>query len=180
MLTLIRWHTPAHTAHRYSTPAQPVIPPKTWQPAIELRDTSTAVILRAALPGVDRDQLEIQVSENTVTIAGEFSRIPSQDASLHSEFRYGKFQRQITLATPVQAEQVTAELKAGILTVHLPKRSAVLPAVIKVNVNGGVNATEPVSSDRQESSEATRVDAAVSPLVDSSLTEDVWETPAAA
>ena len=79
----------------------------------------------------------IEVTQDIVSITGE--RIEEtkteKDGTTRTEFRYGKFHRAISLPTPVQNNNVTAEYNNGILKVTLPKREEAKNHVVKVNVN---------------------------------------------
>ncbi len=107
-----------------------------WNPAIELKNTETEVILRVELPGIEAKDLDVQVSRDTVSIAGEYKAETKTETHqvIRSEFRYGSFKRVISLPNAVQNDQVQAEFKDGILTLTLPKLEADRPKVVKVNL----------------------------------------------
>lgn len=107
-----------------------------WSPAIELRDTGDAIELRAQLPGLDAKDIDIQVSREAVAIVGEYrqSSQSENNSLLNSEFRYGKFQRVITLPVAVINDQVKADYKDGILTLMLPKVTEARNTVVKLNL----------------------------------------------
>jgi HSP20 family protein len=108
----------------------------TWTPAIELEDTDDNLILRAEIPGIEGKDLDVQVSKEAVSIAGE-TRHESRTEDrgyFRSEFRYGKFQRTIPLPVPVKNDQVKAEFKNGILTLTLPKVEEAKNRVVKINL----------------------------------------------
>lgn len=109
---------------------------ETWTPAIELQDSPENLILRAQLPGIDRKDLDIQVTREAVLIAGERRYGPShQDQGyFRSEFRYGKFHRVVPLPIPVQHDQASADFKDGILTLTLPKDEKERNRVVKLNL----------------------------------------------
>ncbi|HEY9750985.1 MAG TPA: Hsp20/alpha crystallin family protein, partial [Allocoleopsis sp.] len=106
-----------------------------WMPAIELNDAGAALVLRAEVPGVDAEHLDVQVSRDAVIIQGEYRSAQKTDEQgrFCSEFRYGNFRRVIPLRVPVQNDQVQAELKDGILTLTLPKVASE-KAVVKLNL----------------------------------------------
>ncbi len=107
-----------------------------WTPAIELETQPTAFILRAQLPGIDPQSIDVQVSRTGVSITGErkFANQSAAQGHIRSEFRYGKFHRVMTLPAPVQNEQVQADYTDGILTLTLPREQTVRPTVVKVNL----------------------------------------------
>lgn len=111
---------------------------RAWSPAIELKATTEAVILRAELPGINPENLDVQVTQEAVSISGDYKTETKTDDQEHhlyrSEFRYGSFHRIIPLPTAVQNDQVKAEFKDGILTLTLPKVEAERPKVVKVNL----------------------------------------------
>lgn len=106
-------------------------------PAAELQDTEDAIHLKLELPGIDAKDLNVEVMENAVSIAGERkSETKSDDNGVtRSEFHYGKFQRVIPLPARVQNTQVQAEYKDGILNLTLPKTEAEKNKVVKVNLD---------------------------------------------
>ncbi|MDZ8050709.1 MAG: Hsp20/alpha crystallin family protein [Aulosira sp. ZfuVER01] len=109
---------------------------QTWTPAIELQDTNESLILRAEIPGIEGKDLDIHVTREAVSIAGETrqERKTQQKGYFRSEFRYGKFQRIVSLPVPIKNDQVQADLKNGILTLTLPKVEEVKQKVVKINL----------------------------------------------
>lgn len=118
-----------------------------WKPAIELQDHGSQYLLRAILPGIDGQDLDIQVTKDAVVISGEIrsSQSVSPEAGeskeseqsrkyIHSEFNYGKFQRVIPLPSSVVNDQVGAKFEQGILTLTLPKQEA--QQVVKIKLGG--------------------------------------------
>ena len=93
-------------------------------PAIEVAETPAAVIVKAQVPGVSKEHLQVNVTDTTLTLKGEVQEDQTtEDKTYHQrEFHYRAFARTITLPTTVQAEQATAQLKDGVLEVTIPKR----------------------------------------------------------
>jgi HSP20 family protein len=106
-------------------------------PAAELLDTNEAIHVKVEIPGMKAEDLDIQVSKDSVSISGErkSETQTEENGVARSEFRYGKFQRVIPLPTLVENTQVTAEYKDGILTLILPKAEEEKNKVFKVKVN---------------------------------------------
>jgi HSP20 family protein len=106
-------------------------------PAIELKDENNHLVLRAEVPGVEAKDLDIQVTKDAVSIAGEhrYESKTEEKGFYRSEFRYGKFQRAIPLPVPVENDKVEAEFKNGILTLTLPKAEDAQNRVFKVNLD---------------------------------------------
>jgi HSP20 family protein len=93
-------------------------------PAIEVAETPAAVIVKAQVPGVSKEYLQVNVTDTTLTLKGEVQEDKTtEDKNYHQrEFHYGAFARTITRPMTVQAEQATAQLKDGVLEVTIPKR----------------------------------------------------------
>lgn len=107
----------------------------TWCPAIELQMAEDQITVRAQLPGINIHDLDVEVTQEAVSISGERSQQDSeQNGFLRSEFRYGKFQRVISLPAAIQTDKVQAEYKDGILTLTLPKVVEVRNKVVKINL----------------------------------------------
>lgn len=150
----------------------------TWMPAIELNDAGAALVLRAEVPGVDAEHLDVQVSRDTVVIQGEYRSEQKIDEQgrFRSEFRYGNFRRVIPLRIPVQNDQVQAELKDGILTLTLPK---VAPEKVVVKLNLGAAESTPVLAETTENIDSA-TPAVTAVTQEQELTADVWsENPTA-
>ncbi len=92
-------------------------------PAAEIEDTPEAFLLKVELPGIDPKELEVDVTPESVSIAGErrSQKTVEEKGLFRSEFRYGKFQRVIPLPSPVQTANSTAEYHDGILALRLLK-----------------------------------------------------------
>lgn len=106
-----------------------------WVPAIELYNTPDGFILKVQLPGVNRNELDIEVTPEMVAIQGvRQPLIPEETQPLHSEFKYGKFQRVVRLPAPIQNNEVKANFEDGILTLTLPKVEEVRQKVVKINL----------------------------------------------
>jgi HSP20 family protein len=94
------------------------------------------VYVRAELPGMSREQIEVSLHNGSLSISGERkSEDKFKDAEVYRGERFfGRFQRSVTLPTPVAVEKVKAQYKDGILTVTLPKTEEAKPKHIDVNV----------------------------------------------
>jgi HSP20 family protein len=109
-----------------------------WTPAVELKDNGDTLVLRAQLPGLEAKDLDIQVTREAVSLAGEHrhQEKTEKDGFFRSEFRYGKFQRVIPLPVAVQNDRVEAAYKDGILSLTLPKVEEVRNKAVKINLAG--------------------------------------------
>jgi HSP20 family protein len=103
-------------------------------PAIDMYQTDNEVVVKAALPGVKADDVQISVTGDVLTIKGEIKQEEEQKGrSYHiREHRWGAFERSIILPTAVVADKARAEFENGILTITLPKAEEVRPKTITV------------------------------------------------
>lgn len=95
-----------------------------FEPAVEVADTPEAVVVKAQVPGVSKDQIQLTITENALTLKGEMKEEEKKEEKNYyrREWRYGAFERTIPLPAAVQADKASAELKDGVLAVTLPKR----------------------------------------------------------
>ncbi|WP_346291955.1 Hsp20/alpha crystallin family protein [Sphaerothrix gracilis] len=110
-------------------------------PAAELSETEEAVHLKLEIPGIDAKDLNVEVTADTVSVSGERKSEEKSESngSMRTEFRYGKFQRSISLPTRIQNTAAKADYKDGILHLTLPKAEEERNKIVKVNI-GEVNA----------------------------------------
>jgi HSP20 family protein len=103
-------------------------------PAIDLYQTNDDVVVRAALPGLKTEDVQISITGDVLTLKGEFKQNNEvKEATYHiKEQRYGSFERSVMLPTDVQSEKAKADFENGILTVILPKAEQVKPRTITV------------------------------------------------
>lgn len=104
------------------------------QPSIDLIQTDDEIIIKATMPGLDPDDLDIQITGDTLTLSGESKEEEEiKEAKYHlRERRYQSFSRSIQLPTMVVADKAEADMKNGVLTLTLPKAEEVKPKVISV------------------------------------------------
>ena len=103
-------------------------------PAIDLYQTDDDVVVKAALPGIKAEDVQITVENDVLQLRGEFkSENAQKEATYHiREQRYGSFERSVALPVAVQTEKAQANFENGILTVTLPKAEAVKPKTISI------------------------------------------------
>jgi len=108
-----------------------------WSPALDLYDDKDALVVSAELPGMKKEEINISLHENVLTISGErrHERENKEGETFRSERYFGKFQRSVSLPTKVQVNGVKASYKDGILMVQLPKAEEAKPKQIEVNVD---------------------------------------------
>jgi len=103
-------------------------------PAVDLYQTNDEIVVKAALPGMKSDEVEISITGEMLTLKGEMHQKEEKtDASyLIREQRYGHFERSLALPTEVQSDKAKAEFENGVLTITLPKAEQVRPKTISV------------------------------------------------
>ena len=111
---------------------------RNWAPAVDIYENDHNLVLKAELPGVDPNNVEIRVEENTLYLKGErrFEKDVKEGHHHLIERAYGTFQRTFILPNSVDANNVVAEYKNGLLTLTLPKRQEAKPKTIKIQVAG--------------------------------------------
>jgi HSP20 family protein len=111
--------------------------PSSWMPAVDIFNTDThELVLKAELPDMSRDDIDISIENFVLTIKGEkkASTDVKDEQYHHNERRYGSFSRSFSLPQTVDSNRVSAEYKNGVLTVRLPLREEAKPRSIKVDV----------------------------------------------
>jgi len=104
-----------------------------WAPAIDLCETATAFIVTAELPGLSRDQVQIELHERRLTLRGRRDARVSCEQYHQVERSHGEFCRVVALPQAVDATRITADLSAGVLTVTVPKATPVGPHRVPVS-----------------------------------------------
>jgi HSP20 family protein len=107
---------------------------RNWAPAVDVLETDHDFVLKAELPGVNPDAVEIRVEDNTLYLKGE-RKLDADQKNYHQiERAYGTFTRSFTLPTSIDADKVAANYKDGLLTLTIPKREEAKPKTIKIQV----------------------------------------------
>ena len=101
-------------------------------PAIDMYQTDDEIVVKASLPGVKADEVQINITGEILTLKGETRQVEEKkDKAWHMrEQRWGAFERAIALPTEVVADKAKAEFENGILTITLPKAEEVKPKII--------------------------------------------------
>src|SRR2546421_1512161 len=109
-----------------------------WSPSVDIYETENELVLKADLPDVKLDDIEVRVENQTLTLKGE--RKFEEDQSVRGYHRiersYGTFTRSFSVPATVDPDKVAAEFKNGVLTVKLPKKEAAKPRQVKIEVKG--------------------------------------------
>jgi HSP20 family protein len=109
-----------------------------WVPAVDIHQaTDGEVVIKAELPDVKREDINITIDKHVLTLAGErkLEESVSKDGFHLKERFHGSFSRSFTLPTTVDAGRVQASYKDGLLTIRLPQREDAKPKQIAVNVD---------------------------------------------
>ena len=95
-----------------------------WSPNVDIYESENEIILEAELPGLSRDDFEVSIENNVITLKGkrEFEKKEENDNFHRVERSYGAFTRSFSLPRSVSAENTTADFRNGVLRVSLPKR----------------------------------------------------------
>src|SRR2546430_13847677 len=107
-----------------------------WAPAVDIFENEHELVVKADLPDVQPEELDIRVENNILTIRGErkFEKKVDEKNYLRVERSYGSFARSFALANTVNSEAINADYKDGVLTLTIPKREEAKPKQIKVSV----------------------------------------------
>jgi HSP20 family protein len=108
-----------------------------WSPAVDIMESENELVLKADLPEVNPEAVEIQIENGTLTLKGErkFEQEKNGRGYHRIERSYGSFVRAFSLPETVDADKVHADYKAGVLTITLPKKEVAKPKSVKVQVN---------------------------------------------
>jgi HSP20 family protein len=111
-----------------------------WTPAMDIFDTQDAVVLKAELPGLTPEDIDIEIDDNVLTVKGErrFEDTVEDGRYYRLERAYGTFSRTVTLPQGVKSEEVSADFDNGVLHVRVPKADEVKPR--KIAVGAGTQA----------------------------------------
>ena len=105
----------------------------TFSPRFDIWENEEEMILYGDLPGVTPEGLDVRFENPVLTIHGAVSPRHSDIKLLHGEYGIGDFHRTFTVGEAIDTERISAELKNGVLTVHLPKSAKVKPRRIDVS-----------------------------------------------
>jgi HSP20 family protein len=106
-----------------------------WRPPVNVLETDESLVLELELPGLERDELHLEVEDGTLTIKGERKEEHGEDGGrwLRVERYHGAFERSFALPTTVDPEGIRASLRNGVLQVTLPKRSEAARRSVSIN-----------------------------------------------
>jgi len=103
-----------------------------YSPAVDIFETDEAITLLADLPGVDKDQLDINVEERQLTITGLVKEPEEHLQTMYTEYGIGGYTRSFKLGDTIDRSKINASLKDGVLTLILPKADRLKPRKIEI------------------------------------------------
>jgi HSP20 family protein len=107
-----------------------------WSPAVDIVENENDLVLKADVPGIEPNDIDIRMENGTLTIKGErkFENNPTHQGYHRIERSYGSFARSFALPDSIDPEKVKAEFKNGVLTITLPKKEVAKPRAVKVEI----------------------------------------------
>jgi len=126
-----------------------------WSPSVDIYENKEQIVLEAELPGMKREEFDLSIENNTLTLRGErqFEKKQETDNYHRVERAYGSFTRSFTLPNTVSGEGATADYRNGVLRVAIPKREETKARRIEIKSEG--NETPKTIEAKPEASKAT-------------------------
>ncbi len=100
-------------------------------PSVDIYENDQEILLIADMPGVHKDNVTVNIDNGTLSISG-VRRMDNQGATTWEEFTDVEYARNFSIPQTIDVEKVKAELKDGVLTLHLPKSEAAKPRLIEI------------------------------------------------
>ncbi len=128
---------------RYTRTNRPLMEPDTdisvpdWSPTVDIEENDDAYTIKAEMPGVNKDDMEVNFDNGILTIKGEKSEEKTEDkGKIHrTECSYGSFSRSFTLPEGIKEDKINASYKDGILLLTVPKAEEKKPRSIAVDIH---------------------------------------------
>ena len=107
-----------------------------WAPAVDIHETDDGFVVTADLPGIKKEDIEIDLKDSTLTIKGEkkFKEKAPKENYIRIERSYGKFIRSFSLPNNIDSEKIKATFKNGTLELGIPKKEETKPRQITIDV----------------------------------------------
>jgi len=108
-----------------------------WNPTLDITEDKENVYVKAELPGMKKEEIDLSLHDNVLTLSGERrqEKREGEGKAIREERVFGRFQRNVALPAPVNSEGVKAVYRDGLLTVELPKAEEAKPKQIEVNID---------------------------------------------
>ncbi len=111
-------------------------PGRTYVPPVDIFETDNALWLRADMPGVQEDSIQVHVEKNVLSIEGQVALGDYQDLTpVYTEYRVGNYQRRFNLSNTIDTDKIHARLTDGVLELELPKAERVRPRRIAIQTS---------------------------------------------
>ena len=117
-------------------PRRDVPTARVWAPPVDVMEDEDKIFVKAEIPGMKKEEIDIEMTGDTLTIKGErkFELEEKKENFVRVERSYGSFQRSFTIGVPVKAAEVKAGYKDGILEITIPKAEEVKPKKVEIAV----------------------------------------------
>jgi len=123
--------TATSEAQRRSQPSQAAL-----QPPVDICETAEEIILKADMPGVSKERLNVRIEGNSLLVEGSIEiALQERMDALHADVRSTLYRRSFVLSNELEADKIAANLKDGVLTVRIPKRAALRPRRIEITTH---------------------------------------------
>jgi HSP20 family protein len=105
-----------------------------WAPSVDIKETEKEVIVKADLPGIGMDDIDVSVDENQLIIKGErkFEKEEKEKDYIRVERSYGLFYRSFDIGVPIKADEVKASYSEGVLNITIPKAEIKKPKKVEI------------------------------------------------
>jgi HSP20 family protein len=105
-----------------------------WTPSVDIYETENTLVLSAEVPGIEENDIEIKIENNTLTLHGErqFEKETKEENFHRIERAYGSFHRSFTLPNYIDQDKIKAEHENGVLKITMPKKKEMKPRKVKV------------------------------------------------
>ncbi len=109
---------------------------RVWAPPVDVVEDDEKIIVRAEIPGMKKEDIDIELTGDTLTIRGErkLENEEKKENMVRVERAYGRFQRSFTIGVPVKSNEVKAAYRDGILEITIPKSEEIKPKKVDVSV----------------------------------------------
>ena len=123
-----------------------------WNLALDVAENENGFLVKASIPGIDPEDLEITFSDSVFTFKGELQEEDNfeKDKYYLRERKHGSFMRSISLPSTIDGDNIEAQYRSGVLELHLPKREEARPKKIKIQGNGSSKVIEGKIKDKPD------------------------------
>lgn len=150
-MALMKWRQPKELERFFQDFFEESFSPRMWKrfpslkklrelegisPSVDMYDEKEEIVVKAEVPGIEKENINISISDNMLTIKGETKKEEEvkEEDYYYAERSTGSFSRILSLPTKVQADKIKASFKDGILEIRLPKSEEAKPKEIKIDV----------------------------------------------